>query len=227
MSTSKFLPVISMSTNASGALAAAERGDVVAIVDVIDMSTTLEAALDEEAAEIYGAAPDSISVPVPVDPERIGREAGRKAAKNESGVIIISEPRVGFKEEREQNCSSVIRGIKDEGAKVVDILPNIGAETVNLTDFRDKVVVAVTNSGGVSFDTAYNRGTKVFTATIARTLKKKGEASVEEAAKRICSYAEYYHKNITMIAASGNSLEDVLAAQYITNFIINSGFLGS
>lgn len=39
---SMFLPVVMMTANASGAVKAAKQGDAVAIVDVIDMSTTLE-----------------------------------------------------------------------------------------------------------------------------------------------------------------------------------------
>ncbi|MGI6552813.1 MAG: hypothetical protein ACOX37_07210 [Bacillota bacterium] len=48
------------------------------IVDIIDMSTTLEAALEAGARKVYGASPDGVIVPVDVKPEVIGLEAGKK-----------------------------------------------------------------------------------------------------------------------------------------------------
>jgi hypothetical protein len=51
---------------------------VVVIVDIIDMSTTLEAALEAGARKVYGASPDGVIVPVDVKPEVIGLEAGEK-----------------------------------------------------------------------------------------------------------------------------------------------------
>lgn len=48
--------MITVTTDASGAYQAACSGQVVVIVDVIDMSTTLEAALQEGAALVLGLA---------------------------------------------------------------------------------------------------------------------------------------------------------------------------
>ncbi|CEO89494.1 hypothetical protein SSCH_50031 [Syntrophaceticus schinkii] len=48
--------VITVTTDASGAYHAACSGQVVVIVDVIDMSTTLEVAIQEGAALVLGAS---------------------------------------------------------------------------------------------------------------------------------------------------------------------------
>jgi hypothetical protein len=49
---------IIVESDASGAREAARAGLMVMIVDVIDMSTTLESALDAGAAAVLGASPD-------------------------------------------------------------------------------------------------------------------------------------------------------------------------
>jgi len=70
--------------NASGAVRAAKRGDVVMVVDIIDMSTTAEAALDGGAVAVWGASPDDTSAPVAVNPAQIGYRAGQKAVKEDT-----------------------------------------------------------------------------------------------------------------------------------------------
>lgn len=214
-----------MTANASGAVIAALKGNAVAIVDVIDMSTTLETALEAGAFRVFGACPDGIKVPVPVSPETIGRAAGRSAVERQCDVVIISEPRSGSDDLRRERCASVIKGIEGAGARVRAIVPNIGAETANLVDFKETVVVAVTNSGGVAFDAAFQAGAEVFTVTVARTLKMKGGQPAAKGIERLCSFALKNQKDITVVAASGNAMEDVLGAQYITRRIIEEGFL--
>lgn len=209
--------------NASGAVQAAKEGYVVLIVDVIDMSTSLEAAIDGGAAFVIGASPDNTRAPVNVNPFRIGLIAGQKALETKAEVIIITEPRWGDQSLRYNNCSEVIRGIKETGAKVLELIPNLGAEVSKIIDFKDKIVVCVSDTGGVAYDAAYQLHNKIVTGTIARTPKMKGNQSALKAAQRVMDLAQ--GENIAVIAASSNSLEDVLAANYLCQLIINSGYL--
>lgn len=215
------VPVVYLSADASGAACAAGRGHVVLIVDVIDLSTTCEAALDEGALAVYGAAPDDARPPVPVDPVKVGQLAGRHACAGNSGVIIIAEPRAGSEQERLSRVAGVCRGIRESGAKIEAVLPNLGAETVKLATFRERVVVAATNAGGVAFDAALTAGAPlVLTGTVARTLKKKGSACALAAARRACAAAQELQTDLAVIAASANAIEDLLAAEYIFKLIL-------
>lgn len=220
------IPTVKLSVNASGAAAAARAGDVVVIVDVIDMSTTLEAALDAGALAVFGAAPDSARPPVVTDPENIGLLAGKQAADNNTGVVLVAEPRVGTDEERLQNITRVTAGLARAAAEINAVLPNLGAETAKFCDLRGKVVIAVTATGGVAFDAAVSAGAPaVFTGTVARTMQKKGPAPARSAAKRAVRAARIFDAGITVVAASGNSMEDILAAEYITRTIIEEYLL--
>lgn len=219
------LPVVTVTANASGAVKAARNGDLVVVVDVIDMSTTLETALEAGALKVFGACPDGLDVPVQVSPKKIGIAAGQFAVSNNCDVVLISEPRSGTNEIREKRCASVIEGVTSTGARVSAVVPNIGAETANLVNFGNTVVVAVTNSGGVAFDAAFQAGAEVFTITVARTLKMKAGEPAKKGIERVCSYALEIGKDITLVAASGNAVEDLLGAQYIAQRIIDEGFL--
>lgn len=217
---------VTVGTNASGAVKAARAGDVVVIVDVIDMSTGAEAALDAGAIAIYGASPDGLTLPVRVEPEKIGYIAGKTALKYGTDVILVSEPRSGMDEERRRRAKSVLSGIKTAGANLGSVVPSLGAELVRLTDVAGKVVIFCTDSGGVAFDAAYNHGAPaVITGTIARTLKKKGLLPAKAASARAIELAQKHDTGIAIIAASSNSLEDLLAAHYIAGVIIDQGFL--
>jgi len=214
-----------LTTDAGGAVAGARMGSVVVIVDVIDMSTTMEGALEAGAAAVYGAAPDGVKAPVLLNPARIGAEAGKKAVKLGAKVIIITEPRVGGEDERIKNVRSVISGLEKAGARVEAVLPNLGAETVKLVDMCESVVIAATGTGGVAYDAAFNAGAPaVLTATVARTLGKRGEASAEAGAQRAIEKADSLKADICVVAASARSQEDLLAAWYIFNKIISAGF---
>src|SRR5690554_1331299 len=130
--------------NASGAAAAARQGDVIVIVDVIDMSTTAEAALEAGALAVLGASPDNYSVPVTVNPEKIGYYGGKKALKGNTGVVIAAEPRLIEKEELRLNeIQQVVKGVERAGAEIHEIVPNIGREVVQLADFKDKILIIV------------------------------------------------------------------------------------
>ena len=117
-------------------------------------------------------------------------------------------------------------GIKRVGAQIADVIPNLGEQIETLTDFRDKIVVLVTKTGGVVFDAAYNYGAaKVITGTVARTSVKKGIKPAKVAARRAIKLAKKYSAGISLVAASSNSYEDVLAAEKIGELIIDAGFL--
>ena len=107
---------------------------------------------------------------------------------------------------RDCHSKAVIRGI----------VPNIGKETPTLIDFRNTVVVAVSDTGGVAYDAAFTAGGKVLTATVARTYASKGLEPARKGVHRAIDCAQRFHfPGISMVAASSNSWEDVLAAQYL------------
>jgi len=210
---------INVTSDASGAWQAAREGLLVMIVDVIDMSTTLESALDAGAAWVLGASPDNVKVPVPVSPQAIGKEAARRSREIGTGIVIVAEPRIGSDEARLARCQELMAGIHSAGGKVEAVVPNFGAETPKLANMENRVVVAVTDTGGVAFDAAFREKATVITGTVARTLKKKGIepalAAVRRARKLLAD-----HEGIAIVAASRNSQEDVLAAQFIANLLM-------
>lgn len=217
------VPVVKMTVNASGAAAAAREGDVVVIVDVIDMSTTLEAALDAGACAVFGAAPDGAAPPVAIDPVAVGVLAGQVARQKNTGVVVVTEPRVGSDDDRLGRIKGLSRGLNQAGAVIKAVIPNIGAETPKLYDLQNQVVIAATATGGVAYDAAVNAGAPaVLTGTVARTMRQKGAAPARTAAARAIQKARALDTGITVVAASGNSLEDVLAAEYITRTIIEA-----
>lgn len=214
---------VKTTVNASGAAAAAAMGDVVVIVDIIDMSTSLEAALDAGALAVFGAAPDRASPPVAVDPGQIGLLAGQLAVSKKAEVVLVTEPRVGSDAERLSGVSKTVAGLEKAGASVAAVLPNIGAEVAKLYDLRRCVVIAATGTGGVAFNAAVTAGgPAVLTGTVARTMRKKGPAPARAAAARALEKARALGTGISVVAASGNSLEDLLAAEYITRIIIET-----
>lgn len=212
--------VISCSADASGAWLAGKQGNVVVIVDIIDMSTTLEAALEAGALEVFGASPDRVKVPVLVNPYQLGQKAGKKAKELNAAIIIVAEPRWGADIERLNSCQTLISGLKDAGINAYKLVPNLGISVTKLVDFQNKVVIAVTRAGGVAFDAANYAGGHVITATIARTWQLKGTLSAEAGVERALTMAKKIKKHITFVAASSKSLEDLLAAQYLTQLAL-------
>lgn len=214
------------SSNASGAAQFAKQGLVTVIVDVIDMSTSLETALEMGAVAVFGASPTDHSAPVDLYPQKIGQAAGKLAKSLQTGVLIIGEPRVGSEKEREKLASCVIAGIKGAEAEVLEIIPNLGASIARLTDMESKVVVAVTASGGTAFDAAWNSSDKklVTTATVARTAKNKSFQCALNGVKRAIKLAQAYNTGIGLVAASGNALEDILAVEYLYKKLLEQKF---
>lgn len=219
--------IVNITANASGAAKAAAAGDLVIIVDVISMSTTAEAVWEKGALAIWGAASEKSRPPLGLtNPYRIGYQAGLQAIEAATSLILITEPRLGSEEERKKNAFSVLQGVAKAGAKVEAILPNIGAETAKMAVWQNKIVLLVTDSGGVAFDAAFNNGAAlVLTGTIARTLVQKGSQSAKRIAHKAIMKAKELACNITVVAASSNALEDVLAAEYIARIILEMGFL--
>lgn len=214
-----------VTSNASGAVAGAKMGHVVMVVDVIDMSTTAEAALDAGAVAVLGASPDVCRAPVELNPQEMGRQAGKLALAHNTDVVLISEPRVGTDEERRAKAAKVIAGIEEVGAQVGAVLPNIGAETPKLAELTGRVAIIVSDTGGVAYDAAITAGAPgVITGTVARTIRKRGPQSAQVAAQRAVELAGRLQGGITVVAASANSLEDILAAEYIAREILTLGF---
>ncbi|ACL69442.1 hypothetical protein [Halothermothrix orenii] len=222
-----WVKTLNISFNASGAAAAARQGNVVMVVDVIDMSTTAEAALEAGVLDVLGACPDQHNVPVTVNPEKIGYFAGKKAIKSETGVVIAAEPRYINNDDSDvDGINKVVKGIERAGAKIEKVVSNIGREIVNLVDLENKVLVIVSPSGGAAFDAAYNYGApEVITGTVARTNKMKGSKPAKIAADRAIESALKCRSGITIVSSSSNSMEDVQAAQVIGQEIIKRGFL--
>lgn len=214
-------PRIVVANDASGAVQAAQEGLAVMIVDIIDMSTTLEGALDRGACAVLGASPDMTRAPVFVDPARIGRYAAELSHRFDSSIVLIAEPRVGKEEERLKRCTKFLKGVEEAQGRIAAVVPNLGAETAKLVDFKGKVVVAITDAGGVAFDAAFQVTDRVITGTVARTLDKKGKAPAEAAVVRALQ-AMRDKKGIAVVAASANSLEDVLAAEFLAKEIRKS-----
>lgn len=214
------LKKIVVTSDASGARDAAREGMLVMIVDIIDMSTTLESALDAGAYAVLGASPDFTRAPVKVMPEDMGRYAARLSKDGGGGIILVAEPRVGSDEERIARCQKIIRGIESEKGVVEAVLPNIGAEIPMLANLSGRVVVAVSDTGGVAYDAAFVESKKVITGTVARTYRQKGMEPALTAIRRVYENIGKDDTGIAVVAASRNSLEDVLAAQFIAKLLL-------
>ncbi len=215
------VPAVMLTSNASGAVESAKLGYVVMIVDIIDMSTTLEALMDAGAASVFGASPDNATPPVSINPESIGYIAGSKAQQLGRDIVVVAEPRIGSDRDRQKNITRVRRGIQQSGAKMGALVPNLGAETPGLLDVSGRVVIAATGTGGVAYDAALTAGAPaVITGTVARTPFKRGTQPAKDSAQRALALAKKLDTGIAVVAASGNSLEDILAAEYIVKLIM-------
>lgn len=204
--------MITVAYNLSGALEAVKNGRFVVLVDVIDMSTTIESLLEAGILNIWGAAPVGKGYPY-TDPYLIGRIAAKEANDKNAQIFIVAEPRVGTTEERIKRASAVLAGMKDEGQITEEIWPNLGAETAKFTDWQGKLAVVVTDAGGTIYDAVWQQGGRITTVTIARTLKTKGDMVVKKGIRRALDMADGLP--ITIVAASSNSVEDVLAVHYL------------
>ena len=219
---------VSLAADVSGGVLAAQKGRFVVVVDVIDMSTTLEAVREAGAVGCWGAAPTNTKMPDSIrqqtNPYLIGKTAARLARASGAQVVVISEPRAAEDEKRRETAAGVLAGIASEKAPLAGLLPNLGAETAKLTDWRNKIAIAVTAAGGTVFDAVWQAGGGLTTATVARTLKMKGHEPALKGIKRIMTLSA--GRPLTLVAASSNALEDILAVRYLAQLIReNQGYL--
>ena len=211
--------------NASGAAEAGARGRVVCVVDVVDSSTSAEAALAAGAVAVLGAAPADADPPVTVRPDAVGMRAVALAGEHDTSVLVVAEPRVGSQEERQQRAAAVLNGI--QGAAIDwELVPNQGAELPALVSCQGKVVVIVSATGGAAFDAAVAAGAPaVCFATTARVEGMTGREVIEAGVTRALDLCAQESAHLTIVAASANSLDDVLAAQELGRRVIERGYL--
>ena len=213
--------IYTVTTDASGAREAAQRGQLVVVVDVIDMSTTAEAAYQGGALAVYGASPDETASPVPRDPGWMAGYAAKEAKERSAELIVAAEPRTGSEAVQRQVAGKVFAALAKEGIEPT-VVGNLGAEVTRLVDFKGKVVLIVSATGGVAFEAAalaHPQGPRgVLTATIARAGKLRGSQAARAGIQRAISQAG--ERGICIAAASGQSLEDVLAAQYLYELLL-------
>jgi len=209
--------------DASGAAEAGRRGRVVCVVDVVDASTSAEAAWSNGAVALLGAAPAGATVPVGVDPGAIARRAVE--LDRGLGIVVAAEPRVGDPSAREQRAAPVLDELRDAGIGW-DLVPNQGAELPGLVKLEGRVVVVVSTTGGAAFDAALAAGAPAACfATTARVEGKTGWEVAQAGAERAASLARKHTTGLTVVAASANSADDCLGAFEIARRIVALGFL--
>ncbi|HJV04979.1 MAG TPA: hypothetical protein VJ868_06935 [Actinomycetota bacterium] len=219
------VPTLEVTFNASGAAEAGSRGRAVVIVDVVDSSTSAEAALAGGAVEILGAAPAGVTVPVTVDPGAVGRRAASVAARTGTDVVVVSEPRVATDEERRSRTLPVLQALRTAGVGY-ELAPNQGAELLRAANVEGRLVVVVSTTGGAAFDAALAAGASwMGFATTARVEGRSGWEVTVDGARRAIDAARYHRAGISIVAASANSTDDVLAASEVARAVVSEGFL--
>ena len=210
---------LTIAYNLSGAVEAVKQGRFIVLVDVIDMSTTLEAVREAGAVGFWGAAPVGRGQPY-ANPYLTGRAAARQAKAKGASIVVVAEPRAGSDDERKNRAADVLAGIESEGLAADGIWPNLGAETARLTEWRNKVIIAVTDAGGVIFDAVWQLGGQLTTATVARTFHMKGTEPAYQGVRRALEMSK--GRPLTLVAASSNAWEDVLAVQYLAQLFMQN-----
>lgn len=211
--------------NASGAAEAGSRGRVVAVVDVVDSSTSAEAAIAGNAAAVLGASPAGAAAPVRLDPGAVGRRAAGIAGKLGTDVVVVAEPRVGPDERRRAAALPVLQALTTAGVRY-ELTANQGAELVNLVEVERRVVVLVSETGGAAFDAAIAGGAPAACfVTTARVTGRTGWDMVGTGARRAIALADEHGRDLAIAAASANSADDCLAAFEIARRVITEGFL--
>jgi hypothetical protein len=211
--------------NASGAAEAGSRGRVVAVVDVVDSSTSAEAVLSAGAAAVLGASPAGMQTPVRLDPGAVGRRAAGIAGKLGTDVVVVAEPRVGPDDQRRSRSLPVLQALTTAGIRY-EVAANQGAEVVDLVNVDRRVVVLVSTTGGTAFDAALAAGAPAACfVTTARVAGRTGWDQVGVGARRAIALADEHGTNLAVVAASANSADDCLGAFEIGRRIITEGFL--
>lgn len=218
-------PILEVTFNASGAADAGARARVVVVIDVVDSSTSAEAALDAGALEVLGAAPAKVEVPVPVRPRAVGVRAAETCRRLGTEAVVAAEPRTGSEAERFARVRPVLDAL-DAGGVKYEVVPNQGAELPNLVDLDGKVVVVVSATGGTAFDAALTAGAPgVGFATTARVAGMPGWRVAGLGARRAVDLVTEHATGLSVVAASANSTDDCLGAFEIARAIIAEGFL--
>jgi hypothetical protein len=211
--------------NASGASEAGSRGRVVAIVDVVDSSTSAEAAVAGNAAAVLGASPAGLGAPVRLDPGAVGRRAAGIAGRLGTDVVVVAEPRVGPEDRRRAAALPVLQALTTAGVRY-ELAPNQGAELIDLVNVDRRVVVLVSSAGGTAFDAALAAGAPAACfVTTARVSGRTGWDLVGNGARRAIVLADEHTRDLAIVAASANSADDCLAAFEIARRVITEGFL--
>lgn len=216
---------LEISFDASGAAEAGARGRVVCVVDVVDSSTSAEAALSNGAMTVLGAAPATATPPVPVDPGAVGRKAAALAREMGTDVLVVAEPRTGEQDRRRERAEPVLAALAEEGVGH-ELIPNQGAELPGLAKPHGRVVVVVSTTGGTAYDAALTAGAPAACfATTARVEGLTGWRIAQAGADRAARLAREHGAGLTLVAASANSADDALAAFEIARRIVELGFL--
>ncbi len=211
--------------DASGAAEAGGRGRVVAIVDVVDGSTSAEAALAAGAAEVLGAAPLGSEAPVALRPKAVATRAAQVALQHGTEVIVVAEPRVGDERERLARVKQILGALEASGAHY-QVVPNQGSELASMVDLEGRVVLIVTSSGGVAFDAALAGGAPAACfVTTARLPGISGWDVVRMGVERATALADAHGGKLTVVASSANSSDDCLAAFELARALMAGGFL--
>ena len=211
--------------NASGAAEAGRRGRIAVVVDVVDASTSAEAALANGAAAVLGAAPAGADAPVELDPAGVGRKAAAIAGRLGTTAVVVAEPRVGEEERRRKRALPVLQALRSASIDY-ELVANQGAELPGLVDVKDRVVVIVSTTGGAAFDAAITHGSPAACfATTARIEGMTGWDVMAAGAKRALELAEEHSTDLSIVAASANSTDDCLAAFELARRLMAEGFL--
>jgi hypothetical protein len=211
--------------NASGAAEAGRRGRVVCVVDVVDSSTSAEAAIANGALAVLGAAPADVDPPVEVRPDAVGLRAVGLAADAGASAVVVAEPRVGSQEERMARAQPVLQALEGGGIEW-GLVSNQGAELPGLAKLPGAVVVIVSTTGGTAFDAALAAGAPAACfATTARVEGRTGRQVAEDGISRALALCAEHRTDLSLVAASANSLDDVLAVQELARRVIERGFL--
>ena len=219
------LPRLDVTFNASGAAAAGAAGKVVCIVDVVDSSTSAEVAVAAGAVEVMGAAPREARVPVKVEPGAIGRRAAAAAIREATDVVVIAEPRVGSEDERRSRALPVLQALRTQRIDY-ELAPNQGAEVERAVRLRGRVAVIVSSTGGTAFDAAMAAGARAACfATTGRIEGRTGWDVLQRGVRRAIDLAHRSETDLSVVAASANSSDDVLAAFELARAVIAEGFL--
>ncbi len=213
--------------DATGAAEAGARGRVVAVVDVIDASTSAEASLGAGAIGVLGASPAGAAAPVVLRPEAVAAEAAALARLHDTDVVVAAEPRVGSHEERLQHAGAVIK-VLEVNDVTFEVVPNQGTELPGLAKLAGRVVIVVSAAGGIAFDAALAAGAPaVCFVTSARIAGATGWEVTRRGAQRAVDLARANGGALSLVASSSNATDDFLAVFEIARAVISGGFLRS